>query len=55
MWIKLKGVYGGDDDVRREEVEILRGQFDHIKMRTLHTIVKESKPVCVQLETQVGN
>ena len=28
MWIKLKSIYGGDDNVRRYKVEILRGQFD---------------------------
>ena len=33
MWIKLKVIYGGDDNVRRAQVEILRGQFDQMKMR----------------------
>ena len=28
MWNKLKDIYGGDDNVRRAQEEILRGQFD---------------------------
>ena len=28
MWIKLKDIYGGDDNVRRAKEKILRGQFD---------------------------
>ena len=28
MWIKLKDIYGGDDNVRRAKAESLRGQFD---------------------------
>ena len=27
MWNKLKDIYGGDDNVKRAKVEILRGQF----------------------------
>ena len=33
MWNKLKEIYGGDDNVRRAKAEILRGQFDQMKMR----------------------
>ena len=33
MWNKLKDIYGGDENVRRAKVEILRGQFDQIRMR----------------------
>ena len=28
MWIKLKAIYGGDDNVRSTKSESLRGQFD---------------------------
>ena len=28
MWIKLKEIYGGDENVRRAKVESLRGHFD---------------------------
>ena len=28
MWTKLKDIYGDDDNLRRVEVESLRGQFD---------------------------
>lgn len=28
MWIKLKSIYGGYDNVRRGKAESLRGQFD---------------------------
>ena len=28
MWKKLKEIYGGDDNVKTEKVESLRGQFD---------------------------
>ena len=27
-WIKLKEIYGGDDNVRRGKAESLKGQFD---------------------------
>ena len=33
MWIKLKEIYGGDDNVKRAKAESLRGQFDQMKMR----------------------
>ena len=33
MWVKLKEIYGGDDNVRRAKEESLRGQFDQMKMR----------------------
>lgn len=28
MWIKIKSIYGGDDNVRRVKAKSLRGQFD---------------------------
>ena len=28
MWIKLKDIYGGDDNVRRVKAQSIRGQFD---------------------------
>ena len=28
IWIKLKDIYGGDENVTRAKVESLRGQFD---------------------------
>jgi hypothetical protein len=28
MWNKLKDIYGGDENVRREKAKSLRGQFD---------------------------
>ena len=42
MWIKLKSIYGGDDNVRRAKVESLRGQFDQMKMREDENIAKYS-------------
>ena len=33
MWIKLKDIYGRDENVRRDKVESLIGQFDQMKMR----------------------
>ena len=32
-WIKLKEIYGGDDNVKRAKVESLRGQFDQMRTR----------------------
>ena len=40
MWIKLKEIYGRDDNVRRAKVENLRGQFDQMKMRENENIAK---------------
>ena len=40
MWNKLRDIYGGDDNVRREKVESLRGQFDQIRMREDENIAK---------------
>ena len=40
MWIKLKSIYGGDDNVRRTKVESLKGQFDLMKMREDGNIAK---------------
>ena len=40
MWTKLKDIYGGDDNVRRAKVEILRGKFDQMKMREDENITK---------------
>ena len=48
MWIKLKDIYGGDDNVRRAKAKSLRGQFDQMEMRedeTLQNMWKESKLV----------
>ena len=33
IWIKLKDIYGGDDNVRMDKAESIRGQFDEMKMR----------------------
>ena len=40
MWIKIKEIYGGDDNVRRAKVEILIGQFDQMKMSEDENIAK---------------
>ena len=40
MWIKLKAIYGGDDNVRRAKDKILIGQFDQMKMREDENISK---------------
>lgn len=40
MWNKLKDIYGGHDNVRRAKVEILRGQFDQMRMREDENISK---------------
>ena len=40
MWIKLKEMYGGDDNVRRAKVESIRGQFEQMKMREDENIAK---------------
>ena len=40
MWITLKAIYGGDDNVRRAKDESLRGQFDQMKMREDENIAK---------------
>jgi hypothetical protein len=40
MQIKLKDIYGGDDNVRGAETKSLRGQFDQMKMREDENIVK---------------
>ena len=40
MWTKLKDIYGGDENLRRAKVEILRGQFDQMKMREDKNIAK---------------
>ena len=40
MWVKLKEIYGGDDNVRRAKVESLRGQFGQMKMREDENIAK---------------
>ena len=45
MWNKLKEIYGGDDNVRREKAESLRGQFDQMRMKTLQSMLKELKHV----------
>ena len=40
MWNKLKDIYGGDDNVRRAKANILRGQFDQMRMREDENIAK---------------
>ena len=45
MWIKLKAIYGGDDNVRRAKVESLWGQFDKIEMREDENIAKCSNGI----------
>ena len=40
MWIKLKYIYGGDDNIKRAKVETLRVQFDQMKMREDENIAK---------------
>ena len=35
MWNKLKDIYGGDENVRRDKVESLRGKFDQMRMREI--------------------
>ena len=40
MWNKLKEIYGGDDNVRRAKEEILREQFDQMRMREDKNIAK---------------
>ena len=40
MWNKLKEIYGGDDNVRRDKEESLRGQFDHMRMREDENVAK---------------
>ena len=40
MWIKLKEIYGGDDNIRRAKDECLREKFDQMKMREDENIAK---------------
>ena len=40
MWIKLREIYGGDDNVKRAKAESLRGQFDQMRMREDENIAK---------------
>ena len=40
MWTKLKDIYGGDDNVRRDKAKSLRGHFDQMKMREDENIAK---------------
>lgn len=40
MWTKLKEICEGDDNVRRAKVEILKGQFDQMKMKEDENIAK---------------
>ena len=40
MWIKLKSIYEGDDNVRRDKAKSLSGQFNQIKMREDENIAK---------------
>ena len=43
MWIKLKDIYGGDENVRRAKVESLRDQFDQMKMKEDENIAQCSE------------
>ena len=45
MWNKLKVIYRGDENVRRAKVEILRFQFDQMKMREDKNIAKYSERI----------
>ena len=40
MWNKLKDIYGGDENVRRDKVESVRGQSDHMGMREDENVAK---------------
>ena len=40
IWTKLKDIYGGDDSVRRDKAERLRGHLDQMKMREDKNIEK---------------
>ena len=40
MWVKVKEIYGGDDNVRRAKVESLRGQFDQMRIREDENVAK---------------
>ena len=40
MWIKIKDIYGGNDNVRISKAKSLRGQFDQMKMREDENITK---------------
>ena len=43
MWIKLKSIYGGDDNVRRAKAKSLKGHSD--QMKTLQNMLSELKKV----------
>ena len=45
MWNNIKEIYGGDNNVKRAKAEILRGQFDQMKMKILPIMLKESRQV----------
>ena len=45
MLKKIKGIYGGDDNVKRSKVESLRGQFDQIKMKEDENIAQYVKRI----------
>ena len=40
MWTKLKDIYAGDDNVKRDKEKILRGQFDQMNMKEDENITK---------------
>ena len=40
MWNKLKGIYGGDENVRRAKEKSLRGKFDQMRMREDENVAK---------------
>ena len=41
MWIKLKDIYGGDENVIRAKEESLREKFDQITMREDENTTKQ--------------
>ena len=51
IWKKMKEIYGGDENVRRDKGEILRGQFDQMKMKEGEDITKYSERIkkCVSV------
>ena len=48
---KLKDIYGGDDNVRISKEEILRGQFDQMKMREDENIAKYVERIKTSVST----
>ena len=42
MWNTLSRIYGGDDNVKRAKREILRGNFDNMKMEEGENVAQYS-------------